>query len=402
MGKNRISTARCVDRPVSFDLPAFVAELGACFKLCLTWEGSRVDFGLPGPGHSFECWIRKYADLGVSDDEVSIHLLHHSLLSKFSDGNIEDSENRRTAAIRKWTAAELQCLSTNQLFGSRDSAEWRSVQPILQSAARKISRLLGSFCWNEASNGFAFGPGATCRLGRKQKALAQKFSGTPETTLDNLALAMAAIAAVPRWYESSLDVNGNCVSIRNFNKIVTVPKNAKTDRVISIEPDMNIYIQKGIGKMIRSRLLQVGINLNRQENNQLLAMKGSTDGSLATIDLSSASDTVAYAFVADLLPEPWFTALEQCRTPSGLLPSGEIIQYQKFSSMGNGYTFELESLLFWALAKAVTDELDLMEGRSQYHRNQAVGDKINCREGNSPDHELRCLNIVKWKGSDVA
>ena len=40
--------------------------------------------------------------------------------------------------------------------------------------------------------------------------------------------------------------------------------------------------------------------------------------------------------------------------------------------------------------------------RSQYHRNQAVGDKVHCREGNSPDHQLRCLNIVKWKGCDVA
>ena len=39
---------------------------------------------------------------------------------------------------------------------------------------------------------------------------------------------------------------------------------------------------------------------------------------------------------------------------------------------------------------------------SQYHRSQAVGDKLYGREGNSPDHQLRCLNIVKWKGCDVA
>ena len=40
--------------------------------------------------------------------------------------------------------------------------------------------------------------------------------------------------------------------------------------------------------------------------------------------------------------------------------------------------------------------------RSQYHRNQAAGDKIRSREGNSPDHQLRCLNVIKWKGCDVA
>jgi hypothetical protein len=40
--------------------------------------------------------------------------------------------------------------------------------------------------------------------------------------------------------------------------------------------------------------------------------------------------------------------------------------------------------------------------RSQYHRSQAVGDKLYGREGNSPDHQLRCLNVIKWKGCDVA
>ena len=39
---------------------------------------------------------------------------------------------------------------------------------------------------------------------------------------------------------------------------------------------------------------------------------------------------------------------------------------------------------------------------SHYFSNQAVGDKLHSREGNSPDRQLRCLNIVKWKGCDVA
>ena len=39
---------------------------------------------------------------------------------------------------------------------------------------------------------------------------------------------------------------------------------------------------------------------------------------------------------------------------------------------------------------------------SLYHSNQAAGDKVRRREGNSPDHQLRCLNVIKWKGCDVA
>ena len=39
---------------------------------------------------------------------------------------------------------------------------------------------------------------------------------------------------------------------------------------------------------------------------------------------------------------------------------------------------------------------------SQYSSNQAVGDKLHSREDNSPDRQLRCLNVIKWKGCDFA
>jgi hypothetical protein len=82
-----------------------------------------------------------------------------------------------------------------------------------------------------------------------------------------------------------------------------------------------------------------------------MARKGSIDGSLATIDLSSASDTIAFSVVFDLLPEPWVDFLNSVRT--GQVTYEDItLDLEKFSSMGNGYTFELESLIFWALSSA--------------------------------------------------
>jgi len=147
------------------------------------------------------------------------------------------------------------------------------------------------------------------------------------------------------------------------NKVCTVPKNYKTDRTIAIEPDLNIFVQKGIGAMIRKRLRRAGIDLNSQKENQDMALLGSIFDNLATVDMSMASDTVSFELVADLLPEPWFSALEQCRSPQGVLPSGVWITYQKFSSMGNGYTFELESLIFYALAYAVVEVLELKDRR---------------------------------------
>jgi hypothetical protein len=115
---------------------------------------------------------------------------------------------------------------------------------------------------------------------------------------------------------------------------------------------MNMYVQKGIGAMIRRKLRFAGCNLDDQTRNQRLARVGSVSGRLATIDLSMASDTISREIVTKLLPHDWTEAMEHCRSAFGVLPSGEKIFYQKFSSMGNGFTFELESLIFYALTLA--------------------------------------------------
>jgi len=142
------------------------------------------------------------------------------------------------------------------------------------------------------------------------------------------------------------------VKIVDGNRVITVPKNYKTDRTIAVEPDMNIYVQKGIGGVIRNRLRAIGVNLDDQTKNQRLAKIGSISGRLATIDLSMASDTISRLIVKKLIRSDWLDALGQCRSHFGVLPSGEKIFYQKFSSMGNGYTFELETLIFLSLALA--------------------------------------------------
>jgi hypothetical protein len=159
---------------------------------------------------------------------------------------------------------------------------------------------------------------------------------------------------IPLWKHNVLikgEGAGDLVKIVPGNSIITVPKSFKTDRTIAKEPDMNIYIQKGIGRVIRHRLKRVGVDLDDQTRNQRAAREGSILGELATMDLSMASDTLACRLVEWLLPPEWGLALELVRSPVGVLPSGEIIHYQKFSSMGNGYTFELESLIFWAVAQ---------------------------------------------------
>jgi hypothetical protein len=140
-------------------------------------------------------------------------------------------------------------------------------------------------------------------------------------------------------------------------ELTTVPKNAKIDRCIIIEPTANTFMQLAIGSYIKRRLKDNGCDLYDQTKNKHLAYLGSVSGDLATIDLSSASDTVAMNLVLELLPPEWFNLLESWRTGQIFVKNHGLVEQQKFSSMGNGYTFELESLIFYSLSWAVCTQM---------------------------------------------
>jgi hypothetical protein len=134
-----------------------------------------------------------------------------------------------------------------------------------------------------------------------------------------------------------------------------VPKNAKTCRSVCVEAGLNVMFQLGLGKIMAKRLAAFGVDIRDQSLNQRRALEGSLTGALATLDLSSASDTISREIVYELLPLEWACLLNYGRSSTVELPSGELLTQEKFSSMGNGYTFPLETLIFWGLAAACCD-----------------------------------------------
>lgn len=139
----------------------------------------------------------------------------------------------------------------------------------------------------------------------------------------------------------------------SFNRVAFVPKSWKTERTIACEPAGNMCLQLAFDKYAKRRLRRKGINLSDQTKNQRLAKEGSIDDKLATIDLSMASDTLAYNTVALLLPWEWFSYLRAIRSQKYSIIPGNCEEYHKFSSMGNGATFALETLVFAACCYAV-------------------------------------------------
>lgn len=300
------------------------------------------------------------------------------------------SVNRADVALGKFRAAEELCKQTNarlsnyQTGGISPSAD---VHRAVHHGREIIYGILGDLTPEDlhyAEAHMRFGPGATTSL-RGVVTQGRKFSdrtvdGTPRVA--NFRLHGCFPAA---WRETCTGIN-----LRESSKVATVPKNAKTDRVICIEPDLNVYLQLGVGAAIRRRLLRSGLDLNTQEINRFLASMGA-EWDLCTMDLSAASDTISREVVWLLLPDRWCHLLHYSRVDKTQMPDGEIIELEKWSSMGNGYTFELESCIFYGVIRGVLRSLGLAENLAV-----AYGDDL-IFPSQAMDLVTRTLNFLGFK-----
>lgn len=270
-----------------------------------------------------------------------------SVLSKASF--LETKIDRREAAVTRFLEAERMCFEANTRLSLYATSKLMPtdlrVHAVLHRARELIRNTLGDDPSAAAKKyGFAprFGPGVTSSC-KGDVYPAKKYRSRLDVT--------------PRLYSCWRDLfPGSClerpdVSLLASNKVTFVPKNCKTHRSIAIEPTLNVYAQLGVGGLIRHLLARDGLDLTTQsEWNRFLASRGE-DWRLATIDLSMASDTLCRELVWLLLPEGWADLLDRVRSPFGDLDGVEF-EYEKFSSMGNGSTFELETLIFNSLALA--------------------------------------------------
>lgn len=282
--------------------------------------------------------------------------LAENLLSKFADPDPTRVRLREQAALSKWLATEERNQRTQmRLFeGAEANVSGVPLNRLLSRARKLIRSLIGSTPNLESLAG-SFSTGASTSIRRETGGVLLKYAGQPDVTQE-------AWDVIWPWIYRDFDLwhtlNPEVLNPRfvDGNIMFTVPKNNEIDRIACKEPDLNIWAQKAIGDHIRRRLRRVGINLNDQTRNQRLAYEGSLDGCLATVDLSSASDSVTVQLVIELLPFEWSSILRSLACKRTRLLGGETHENEMLSSMGNGFTFELESLIFWAITQAVTDE----------------------------------------------
>lgn len=262
-------------------------------------------------------------------------------------------------AIRRFKIAESACRETNIRFTRFDAiATLEEKHGIsIESLRRAVNRIVGRapslISCGEAGG---WGPGSNLDLKRSEATPEAKCGSVSITYKLCKELERSGVWTrdhqIPEWLLGPYKlVPGNIVT--------TVPKNAKTDRTIAIEPAVNGWFQKGVGAFLRKRLRRFGIDLNNQSLNQRAALRAQRFG-FATLDLSAASDSIAWLVIQCLFPDDWLALFEATRSERGTFSTrndvlghrAEWFEYQKVSSMGNGFTFELESVLFAAICLA--------------------------------------------------
>lgn len=164
-------------------------------------------------------------------------------------------------------------------------------------------------------------------------------------------------------------------SLKEFygaDKVVSVPKNYKTYRIVSPQRPIESYLSEGLRCAIASALKDDPcISYKDQSRSRETAFQASIKGDYATIDLSQASDRIPYDFVMDIFPwsiSKWFPyttcryfTLKGYDLKNGIVSKSRnakktlTLPYYMFGSMGSRLTYIVECIVFAAAAHVAAD-----------------------------------------------
>lgn len=307
-------------------------------------------------------------------------MLQQNITKKYTDGTT--NELAEIAALEKFKAV-------NERVG-----QW-SLPGIDTDAYRVLCRAkelfrqhyldsegLPRWTVSHAYNSGMVGPGAA--IGATGQNLVDKLFNSTLTCTNPILYKyyVQAVAGSKNWRkaERARTFIHEKYRIVEGNTLFYVPKETIIARTAATEPTLNMFGQLGYGKLIEDVIGKYhDINLSVQPNiNKWLAKSGSSSGGYATIDLSSASDTIGLGLLEWLLPAGLLRDLKLLRSPVTTV-NGKGIRLNMISTMGNGFTFPLETWIFANLVLAVM--IDTNEpvfdvyGKRRY---SVFGDDIIC------------------------
>lgn len=235
---------------------------------------------------------------------------------------------------------------------------------VLDLAKIYISRVLGVYSDELHRNLCRFGRKASVGVPARSACEAARWELPLSGSLEQIAWfdsEMSQIDCVQEYWYNQIhcDLLGK-KPVRSFYqatsslKLTLVPKSFKSLRAIMPNTTIGSYMSFGLGEMMRKRLKREGYDISSlQMRHRSLACQGSVHNLTVTADLSSASDSISTKLVERLFPSDWFDILNQSRIGTVVLPNNQRVESLTFCTMGVGYTFPLQTLVFLALLKSI-------------------------------------------------
>lgn len=296
---------------------------------------------------------------------------------------VDPSLDRNPNTFQTWFSNEKRCARLNRKFdilvelyraGDFDRLKGTGFYNELTRFRSAIRYVLGDEPpLDDIAESAYYGPGSSTDVKGREVHYVRKLEGE-ECVAGSLELACRMLShdkAV--WAHIGMDPNYSHLpearqgfervmreilakKVVDADHLMFVHKNIAVKRSICAQPSVSGALQLGFHVII-ARLLKerCGIDLGNQGWNQALARKGSahwrSSDPVCTLDKKDASALLCRNLVTHSLPAPWSKALMRTRTRGYLTPpemGGEVLPYEMYGGMGNGTTFCIQTLVFWA------------------------------------------------------
>ena len=316
-----------------------------------------------------------------SRQQAALIMLHKCIFKKRFDGDVNFDANQRALELFKlnnekcanWEPDrssyyyDIVCDARDNLYKELYSGDLTAPRVSLANAMMHIK------------------PGPGSSIGSKHTDFISKMFDSNLTTYDVNTYKYYVQSLDPSWREAEYlrFTRFGIAHVVGGSRLTFAKKELEISRVINTEASIDMLFQLGLGACMNGVLLDFyNIDMSKQPNiNRALARLGSVDGSNATTDLKSASDSISVSFARWYLPPKIFQSLNAVRSKVIGLPQehgGGELDLNIFSTMGNGFTFPLQTLIFASLVKAVYRSYGLPTDCSEYPHFSVFGDDIIC------------------------
>lgn len=309
-------------------------------------------------------YLGRKADLPCSDDAVKKEVLDFIAV----DSELPEPEGfwNSECPTREEVCATYTGFRRSELYLQRIEAKGSSPERAeelktflmnLDTVSRLIASTLGQYKPQEWR--FRHGPGAVSERRGKfyNKFCWSNWSGRLENVYP---IADCGYHNYASWADSADE--SKVGSTDPASRLISVWKTFTKPRLIAAEPSEHQWCQQNIWHYFRCRAerswISRSVSFGDQSRNQELCKHGSRDGSLATVDLSAASDRVTCHAVGQFfrVNPTLVLALQASRTrflEQGICTNAVTkLALRKFSTMGSACTFPVQTFVFFGICLA--------------------------------------------------